>query len=185
MLDRTDVVTLARSTEQQCRELLAVDCDIDVVLMQLLCMKLVWVLFLPLFPLPSFHGRCRHHSSLRRDEHPLSRRGCVLLAGRCTAHKFDTSCGITRRLHGRRHVQSNMSPDRSTVLPPRPLPTHLGPEHNDHRPARPDDEKTSEMHPPGQAAQIGSCHHRMRSGPASVTMSLRIDIAPLRKGRNS
>jgi hypothetical protein len=33
MLDRTDVVTLARSTEQQCRELLAVDCDIDVVLM--------------------------------------------------------------------------------------------------------------------------------------------------------
>ena len=33
MLDRTDVVTLARNTEQQCRELLAVDCDIDVVLM--------------------------------------------------------------------------------------------------------------------------------------------------------
>jgi hypothetical protein len=33
MLDRTDVVTLARSTEQQCRELLAIDCDIDVVLM--------------------------------------------------------------------------------------------------------------------------------------------------------
>jgi len=33
MLERTDVVTLARSTEQQCRELLAIDCDLDVVLM--------------------------------------------------------------------------------------------------------------------------------------------------------
>ena len=33
MLERTDVVTLARSTEQQCRELLAIDCDVDVVLM--------------------------------------------------------------------------------------------------------------------------------------------------------
>jgi len=33
VLDRTDVVTLARNTEQQCRELLDVDCDIDVVLM--------------------------------------------------------------------------------------------------------------------------------------------------------
>ena len=33
MLDRTDVVTLARSTEQQCRELLDIDCDVDVVLM--------------------------------------------------------------------------------------------------------------------------------------------------------
>src|SRR5213076_231531 len=33
MLDRTDVVSLARSTEQQCRELLAIDCDADVVLM--------------------------------------------------------------------------------------------------------------------------------------------------------
>ncbi len=33
MLERTDVVTLARSAEQQCRELLSVDCDIDVVLM--------------------------------------------------------------------------------------------------------------------------------------------------------
>src|SRR4051794_8077956 len=33
MLEHTDVVTLARSTEQQCRDLLAVDCDIDVVVM--------------------------------------------------------------------------------------------------------------------------------------------------------
>src|SRR5262245_59401067 len=33
MLDRTDVVTLARSSEQQCRELLELDCDVDVVLM--------------------------------------------------------------------------------------------------------------------------------------------------------
>jgi len=33
MLERTDVVTLARSTEQQCHELLAMDCDVDVVLM--------------------------------------------------------------------------------------------------------------------------------------------------------
>ena len=33
MLQRTDVVTLARSTEQQCRELLAIDTDVDVVLM--------------------------------------------------------------------------------------------------------------------------------------------------------
>ncbi len=33
MLERTDVVSLARNTEQQCRELLAVDCDVDVVLM--------------------------------------------------------------------------------------------------------------------------------------------------------
>jgi Predicted Zn-dependent protease (DUF2268) len=33
MLDRTDVVALARSAEQQCRELLALDCDVDVVLM--------------------------------------------------------------------------------------------------------------------------------------------------------
>lgn len=33
MLERTDVVTLARSTELQCRELLAMDCDVDVVLM--------------------------------------------------------------------------------------------------------------------------------------------------------
>jgi len=33
MLDRTDVVSLARNTEQQCRELLAMDCDVDVVLM--------------------------------------------------------------------------------------------------------------------------------------------------------
>jgi hypothetical protein len=33
MLDRTDVVALARNTEQQCRELLAMDCDVDVVLM--------------------------------------------------------------------------------------------------------------------------------------------------------
>jgi hypothetical protein len=33
MLERTDVVALARSTEQQCRELLALDCDVDVVLM--------------------------------------------------------------------------------------------------------------------------------------------------------
>jgi hypothetical protein len=32
-LEQTDIVSLARSTEQQCRELLAVDCDIDVVLM--------------------------------------------------------------------------------------------------------------------------------------------------------
>jgi len=33
MLDRTDIPALARSTEQQCRELLAMDCDVDVVLM--------------------------------------------------------------------------------------------------------------------------------------------------------
>jgi hypothetical protein len=33
MLDRTDIVSLARNTEQQCRELLAMDCDTDVVLM--------------------------------------------------------------------------------------------------------------------------------------------------------
>jgi hypothetical protein len=33
MLDRTDVVALAKKTEQQCRELLAMDCDVDVVLM--------------------------------------------------------------------------------------------------------------------------------------------------------
>ena len=33
MLDRIDVVALARNTEQQCRELLAMDCDVDVVLM--------------------------------------------------------------------------------------------------------------------------------------------------------
>jgi hypothetical protein len=33
MLERTDVVSLARNTEQQCRELLAMDCDVDVVLM--------------------------------------------------------------------------------------------------------------------------------------------------------
>ena len=33
MLARTDVVALARNTEQQCRELLAMDCDVDVVLM--------------------------------------------------------------------------------------------------------------------------------------------------------
>ncbi|HXD48164.1 MAG TPA: hypothetical protein VN600_05300 [Gemmatimonadaceae bacterium] len=33
MLERTDVVSLARDTEQQCRELLAMDCDVDVVLM--------------------------------------------------------------------------------------------------------------------------------------------------------
>ena len=33
MLERTDVVALAKSTEQQCRELLAMDCDVDVVLM--------------------------------------------------------------------------------------------------------------------------------------------------------
>ncbi|MEP6491645.1 MAG: DUF2268 domain-containing putative Zn-dependent protease [bacterium] len=33
MLERTDVVALARNCEQQCRELLATDCDIDVVLM--------------------------------------------------------------------------------------------------------------------------------------------------------
>lgn len=33
MLERTDVVALARNTEQQCRELLALDCDVDVVLM--------------------------------------------------------------------------------------------------------------------------------------------------------
>ena len=33
MLERTDVVALARRTEQQCRELLAMDCDVDVVLM--------------------------------------------------------------------------------------------------------------------------------------------------------
>ena len=33
MLENTDVVTLARRAEQQCRELLAMDCDVDVVLM--------------------------------------------------------------------------------------------------------------------------------------------------------
>jgi len=33
MLQRTDVVALARATEQQCRELLAIDCDVDVILM--------------------------------------------------------------------------------------------------------------------------------------------------------
>lgn len=33
MLERTDVVSLARNTEQQCRDLLAMDCDVDVVLM--------------------------------------------------------------------------------------------------------------------------------------------------------
>ena len=33
MLARTDVVSLARSTEQQCREVLEMDCDVDVVLM--------------------------------------------------------------------------------------------------------------------------------------------------------
>jgi hypothetical protein len=33
MLERTDVMSLARTTEQQCRELLAMDCDVDVVLM--------------------------------------------------------------------------------------------------------------------------------------------------------
>jgi hypothetical protein len=33
MLERTDVVGLARNAEQQCRELLALDCDVDVVLM--------------------------------------------------------------------------------------------------------------------------------------------------------
>jgi hypothetical protein len=33
MLDRIDVIALARNTEQQCRELLAMDCDVDVVLM--------------------------------------------------------------------------------------------------------------------------------------------------------
>jgi hypothetical protein len=33
MLERTDVVSLARNTEQLCRELLAMDCDVDVVLM--------------------------------------------------------------------------------------------------------------------------------------------------------
>ena len=33
MLDRTDVVTLARTTEQQCSRLLAADVDVDVVLM--------------------------------------------------------------------------------------------------------------------------------------------------------
>ena len=33
MLDRTDIPALARATEQQCRELLAMDCDVDVVLM--------------------------------------------------------------------------------------------------------------------------------------------------------
>jgi Predicted Zn-dependent protease (DUF2268) len=33
MLERTDVVSLARNTEQQCRELLVMDCDVDVVLM--------------------------------------------------------------------------------------------------------------------------------------------------------
>jgi len=33
MLARTDVVSLARATEQQCREILDMDCDVDVVLM--------------------------------------------------------------------------------------------------------------------------------------------------------
>jgi hypothetical protein len=33
MLQRTDVVTLARRTEQQCRELLEIDVDVDIVLM--------------------------------------------------------------------------------------------------------------------------------------------------------
>jgi hypothetical protein len=33
MLDRIDIVSLARNTELQCRELLAMDCDCDVVLM--------------------------------------------------------------------------------------------------------------------------------------------------------
>ncbi len=33
MLERTDIVSLARNAEQQCAELLAADCDIDVVLM--------------------------------------------------------------------------------------------------------------------------------------------------------
>ncbi|HXT18076.1 MAG TPA: DUF2268 domain-containing putative Zn-dependent protease [Gemmatimonadaceae bacterium] len=33
MLERTDIVSLARNTEQQCRELLAMDCDVDVVIM--------------------------------------------------------------------------------------------------------------------------------------------------------
>jgi hypothetical protein len=33
MLERTDVVSLTRSTEQHCRGLLAMDCDVDVVLM--------------------------------------------------------------------------------------------------------------------------------------------------------
>lgn len=33
MLESTDVVTLARRAEQQCQELLAMDCDVDVVLM--------------------------------------------------------------------------------------------------------------------------------------------------------
>jgi hypothetical protein len=33
MLERTDVLSLARITEQRCRELLAIDCDVDVVLM--------------------------------------------------------------------------------------------------------------------------------------------------------
>ena len=33
MLERTDVVALANATEQQCAELLAIDCDVDVVLM--------------------------------------------------------------------------------------------------------------------------------------------------------
>ena len=33
MLERTDIVSLARTTEQQCRDLLAMDCDTDVVLM--------------------------------------------------------------------------------------------------------------------------------------------------------
>jgi hypothetical protein len=33
MLERTDVMSLARNTEQQCRETLAMDCDVDVVFM--------------------------------------------------------------------------------------------------------------------------------------------------------
>jgi hypothetical protein len=33
MLEKTDVMALARNTEQQCRALLAMDCDVDVVLM--------------------------------------------------------------------------------------------------------------------------------------------------------
>src|SRR5438045_12778 len=33
MLDRTDVLALSRGAEQQCRDLLQMDCDVDVVLM--------------------------------------------------------------------------------------------------------------------------------------------------------
>src|ERR1051326_6530128 len=32
MLERADVMALARTTEQQCRDLLVMDCDVDVVL---------------------------------------------------------------------------------------------------------------------------------------------------------